>query len=75
MWTHAASQERQLPPGERLRWYATWCNAVEGNTTYDVLAYNQAYAALCPGFVTGERNLVKRIFLTPDCCNTAAVPR
>ncbi|WP_431957889.1 helix-turn-helix transcriptional regulator [Nocardia lijiangensis] len=37
---------------------------------YDVLAYNQAYAALCPGFVTGERNLVKRVFLTPDCCNT-----
>ncbi|WP_245547897.1 DUF72 domain-containing protein [Nocardia pneumoniae] len=34
MWTHAAWQERQLPPGERLRWYATWCNAVEGNTTF-----------------------------------------
>lgn len=34
MWTHAAWQERQLAPGERLRWYATWCNAVEGNTTF-----------------------------------------
>ncbi|MGQ4596355.1 DUF72 domain-containing protein [Nocardia sp. R6R-6] len=34
MWTHAAWQERQLAPGERLRWYARWCNAVEGNTTF-----------------------------------------
>ncbi|MGO4613557.1 DUF72 domain-containing protein [Nocardia sp. 2YAB30] len=34
MWTHAAWQDRQLAPGERLRWYATWCNAVEGNTTF-----------------------------------------
>ncbi|MGN9840011.1 DUF72 domain-containing protein [Nonomuraea sp. H19] len=38
MWTHAAWQGRflpgPLPPGERLRSYATWCNAVEGNTTF-----------------------------------------
>ncbi|MGP3910590.1 DUF72 domain-containing protein [Nonomuraea sp. 10N515B] len=38
MWTHAAWQGRflpgPLPPGERLRAYATWCNAVEGNTTF-----------------------------------------
>ncbi|PKK14837.1 DUF72 domain-containing protein [Thermomonospora sp. CIF 1] len=38
MWTHAPWQGRflpqRLPAGERLRTYATWCNAVEGNTTF-----------------------------------------
>ncbi|WP_283135703.1 DUF72 domain-containing protein [Rhizohabitans arisaemae] len=38
MWTHAPWQKRYLPhplpPGERLRAYASWCNAVEGNTTF-----------------------------------------
>ena len=36
MWTHKAWAGR-LPPagaGERLRSYAGWCNAVEGNTTF-----------------------------------------
>ncbi|WP_217697529.1 DUF72 domain-containing protein [Nocardia donostiensis] len=31
MWTHSAWRQ---PPGERLRSYATWCDAVEGNTTF-----------------------------------------
>jgi len=38
MWTHRSWQGRflphPLPAGERLRSYATWCNAVEGNTTF-----------------------------------------
>lgn len=38
MWAHPPWQGRfvphPLPPGERLRAYATWCNAVEGNTTF-----------------------------------------
>jgi uncharacterized protein YecE (DUF72 family) len=38
MWTYAPWQGRFLPrslsPRERLRAYATWCNAVEGNTTF-----------------------------------------
>jgi uncharacterized protein YecE (DUF72 family) len=38
MWTHAAWQGRYLPhslsPRDRLRAYAAWCNAVEGNTTF-----------------------------------------
>jgi uncharacterized protein YecE (DUF72 family) len=38
MWTHAPWQGRYLPhplpPHERLRAYASWCNAVEGNTTF-----------------------------------------
>jgi uncharacterized protein YecE (DUF72 family) len=38
MWTHVPWQGRflphPLPPRERLGAYATWCNAVEGNTTF-----------------------------------------
>jgi uncharacterized protein YecE (DUF72 family) len=38
MWTHKPWQGRflphPLPSHERLRSYATWCNAVEGNTTF-----------------------------------------
>ncbi|MBB5915079.1 uncharacterized protein YecE (DUF72 family) [Nocardia transvalensis] len=33
-WTHAAWSDRQPNPKERLRAYAGWCNAVEGNTTF-----------------------------------------
>jgi uncharacterized protein YecE (DUF72 family) len=37
-WTHKSWQGRlvahPLPPHERLRAYAGWCNAVEGNTTF-----------------------------------------
>ncbi|WP_206789237.1 DUF72 domain-containing protein [Amycolatopsis sp. MtRt-6] len=38
MWTHKAWPGRFLPPSlpakDRLRAYAGWCNAVEGNTTF-----------------------------------------
>ncbi|WP_245717670.1 DUF72 domain-containing protein [Nocardia jejuensis] len=34
MWTHPEWQEKPLPPAERLRSYSSWCNAVEGNTTF-----------------------------------------
>jgi uncharacterized protein YecE (DUF72 family) len=38
MWSYAPWQGRYLAPSlaprERLRAYATWCNAVEGNTTF-----------------------------------------
>ncbi|MFE7744133.1 DUF72 domain-containing protein [Nocardia sp. NPDC057455] len=70
MWTHAAWQERQLAPGERLRWYATWCNAVEGNTTFYATPSRrtvESWASQCdPGFrfvlklpkpITHERRL------------------
>ncbi|MFI1920146.1 helix-turn-helix transcriptional regulator [Nocardia sp. NPDC020380] len=36
---------------------------------YDLLAHNDAYAVLCPGFVSGERNVLRKVFLTADCCN------
>jgi uncharacterized protein YecE (DUF72 family) len=48
MWTYAPWQGRYLPgslaPRERLSAYATWCNAVEGNTTF--------YATPAAGTVT-----------------------
>ncbi len=38
MWSYAPWQGRYLPaalsPRDRLRAYASWCNAVEGNTTF-----------------------------------------
>ncbi|WP_406230474.1 hypothetical protein [Nocardia sp. NBC_01009] len=37
---------------------------------YDVLAHNRSYEVLCPGFLLGERNVARRVFLTPECCNT-----
>ncbi|MGV9816985.1 helix-turn-helix transcriptional regulator [Nocardia xishanensis] len=37
---------------------------------YDVLAHNKPYEALCPGFLMRERNVARRVFLTPECCNT-----
>ncbi|MBF6130645.1 helix-turn-helix transcriptional regulator [Nocardia brasiliensis] len=37
---------------------------------YDMLAYNAAYEALCPGFLVGERNVARLVFMTPQCCNT-----
>jgi uncharacterized protein YecE (DUF72 family) len=47
MWTYAPWQGRYLPralsPRDRLSAYATWCNAVEGNTTF--------YATPAPGTV------------------------
>ncbi|MET8147764.1 DUF72 domain-containing protein [Actinoplanes sp. NPDC049668] len=34
MWTHKSWPGRLLAPDERLRSYAGWCDAVEGNTTF-----------------------------------------
>lgn len=58
MWTHTPWNGRflphPLPPGERLRAYATWCDAVEGNTTFyatPARATVESWAAqLAPGF-------------------------
>lgn len=39
---------------------------------YDILAHNEAYAALCPAFLSGERNVVRKVFTAPECCNPYA---
>ncbi|WP_233434383.1 helix-turn-helix transcriptional regulator [Nocardia yamanashiensis] len=36
---------------------------------YDVLAHNSAYEALCPAFTRGDRNVLRKVFLSPECCN------
>ncbi|WP_067828635.1 helix-turn-helix transcriptional regulator [Nocardia inohanensis] len=36
---------------------------------YDVLAHNAAYEALCPAFTRGEKNVLRKVFLSPECCN------
>ncbi|MBB5918896.1 transcriptional regulator with XRE-family HTH domain [Nocardia transvalensis] len=43
--------------------------AVLLSARYDVLAHNDAYAALCPGFTRGERNVIRKVFLSAECCN------
>lgn len=49
MWTHRSWQGRflphPLPAGERLRSYAGWCNAVEGNTTFYATPAKDAVAS------------------------------
>lgn len=75
MWTHRSWQGRfqahPLPPHERLRSYASWCNAVEGNTTFYATPTRQTVASWAkqtepdfrfvvkfPKLVTHERRLV-----------------
>ncbi|WP_229791759.1 DUF72 domain-containing protein [Micromonospora fulviviridis] len=74
MWTHRSWQGRflahPLPAGERLRAYAEWCTAVEGNTTFYATPSRETVASWArqtdPGFrfvpklpkvVTHERRL------------------
>jgi uncharacterized protein YecE (DUF72 family) len=49
MWTHRAWQGRllapQLPADARLRHYAGWCNAVEGNTTFYAVPARETVAS------------------------------
>lgn len=45
MWTHKAWPGRSLPATERLRSYAGWCNAVEGNTTFYATPSRETVAA------------------------------
>ncbi|KAA0024427.1 helix-turn-helix transcriptional regulator [Antrihabitans cavernicola] len=39
---------------------------------YDVLRYNDAYQALCPGCISSGRNTLWEVFTTPGCCNAFA---
>jgi uncharacterized protein YecE (DUF72 family) len=81
MWTYASWNGRllphPLPPRERLRAYATHCNAVEGNTTFyatPARATVESWAAQAPDdfrfllklskTVTHERRLAADLFTT-----------
>ncbi len=63
MWTHAPWQGRflphPLPRGERLRAYATWCNAVEGNTTFYATPARGTVESWARQTATGFRFVVK----------------
>ena len=87
MWTYASWQGRlvphPLPPRERLRAYATWCNAVEGNTTFYATPSREtveSWAAQAPEdfrfllklpkTVTHERRLAADLFATGSPLHT-----
>ncbi|WP_328601421.1 helix-turn-helix transcriptional regulator [Nocardia terrae] len=38
------------------------------NAKYDVLAHNAAYSALYPMFMSGSRNVLRKVFLADECC-------
>ncbi|MEZ0115924.1 uncharacterized protein YecE (DUF72 family) [Catenulispora sp. EB89] len=87
MWTLAPWQGRllphPLPPRERLAAYATWCNAVEGNTTFYATpsrATVEMWAAQAPEDfrfllklpkpVTHERRLAPDVFAPEGALHT-----
>ncbi|WP_340688742.1 DUF72 domain-containing protein [Amycolatopsis coloradensis] len=63
MWTHKAWAGRFVPrsltAGERLRAYAGWCNAVEGNTTFYATPARDTVAAWARQTGPGFRFVVK----------------
>jgi uncharacterized protein YecE (DUF72 family) len=63
MWTHKAWPGRflpqSLPAKERLRAYAGWCNAVEGNTTFYATPARETVATWAQQTDPGFRFVVK----------------
>jgi uncharacterized protein YecE (DUF72 family) len=63
MWTHRAWNGRflahPLPPPERLRAYAGWCDAVEGNTTFYATPPRDTVASWAQQTGTGFRFVIK----------------
>jgi len=63
MWSYAAWQGRFLPqplaPRDRLRAYATWCNAVEGNTTFYATPAQDTVASWAAQTSPGFRFILK----------------
>ncbi|EOD69620.1 DUF72 domain-containing protein [Amycolatopsis vancoresmycina] len=63
MWNHKAWPGRFLPPSlpakERLRAYAGWCNAVEGNTTFYATPARDTVASWAEQTDAGFRFVVK----------------
>ncbi|MFG2074558.1 DUF72 domain-containing protein [Nonomuraea maritima] len=63
MWTHARWQGRflpaRLPQGERLRAYASWCDAVEGNTTFYATPARETVESWARQTAPGFRFVVK----------------
>ncbi|MFD4356186.1 helix-turn-helix transcriptional regulator [Nocardia sp. NPDC058518] len=67
------AQQADMPPGlPAILAQLHPLPAVLLTAKYDVLAHNDAYAALCPGFTRTNNNVLRQVFLTPDCCNPYA---
>ncbi|MDG4808209.1 DUF72 domain-containing protein [Micromonospora sp. WMMD1120] len=45
MWSHRSWPGHSLPSAERLRHYASWCDAVEGNTTFYAIPARETVAS------------------------------
>ncbi|MBO3752764.1 DUF72 domain-containing protein [Streptosporangiaceae bacterium NEAU-GS5] len=62
-WTHKPWQGRflphPLPPAERLRAYASWCDAVEGNTTFYAIPARSSVESWAAQTSPGFRFVVK----------------
>ncbi|MDW5324776.1 DUF72 domain-containing protein [Plantactinospora sp. KLBMP9567] len=63
MWTHKSWQGRflahPLPASERLRSYASWCDAVEGNTTFYATPTRETVASWAQQTDPGFRFVIK----------------
>ncbi|MEU4695150.1 DUF72 domain-containing protein [Actinoplanes sp. NPDC023714] len=63
MWSLKSWQGRFLPhpstPGERLRAYASWCNAVEGNTTFYAIPTRETAAGWAQDVPEGFQFVLK----------------
>ncbi|MFE3445141.1 helix-turn-helix transcriptional regulator [Nocardia sp. NPDC059180] len=40
------------------------------NARFDVLAHNNSYRVVCPGLVSGDRNVLRHVLFSPECCTT-----
>ncbi|MGY0498903.1 helix-turn-helix transcriptional regulator [Nocardia sp. FBN12] len=66
----AAPVQAMMPPGlpvilDKL----SPLPAVLLDSKYYVLAHNDAYRALFPGLADADSNVLRTVFLTPECCN------
>ncbi|MGW6696933.1 helix-turn-helix transcriptional regulator [Nocardia sp. NPDC055049] len=66
----AAAAESAMPPGlPMILDQLAPLPAVLLDSRYDVLAHNDAYRVLFPGLARPDANVLRTVFLTPECCN------
>ncbi|WP_170112359.1 helix-turn-helix transcriptional regulator [Nocardia fluminea] len=66
----AVAVEPAMPPGlPMILDQLAPLPAVLLDSRYEVLAHNDAYRALFPGLAGPEANVLRTVFLTPECCN------
>ncbi len=66
----AAAAESAMPPGlPMILDQLGPLPAVLLDSRYTVLAYNDSYRAVFPGLARPDANVLRTVFLTPECCN------